>query len=529
MAPTKKLWNELEHTSRVELLKQLNDDEIVQSYQPSDKTESDFRKLLAEERAIWQPRLLGAAKTAGAPPNKEAIMGAWRDLNRAEALLELIDNSIDAWRRRRKRYPKYTSKTLQIYIDVDEGSNRLIYEDNAGGVREEQLPNIVIPGFSETSDLERTIGSYRTGGKKAIFKLASDASIQSYYYDPDETTNEAFDIHLDNDWLEDSERYEFTYYPITNKSQLNKGHTVYTFRLRDSGWDQVVFEQIVNEIKRIYTLLIIRNANIEIYFNNRNEPLQPLEELYKFSGAHTKKIDVRPQRVRFKSQLDWKAVPQSLEIEVILGCRTTTAGGHKGEDRWGIDIYGNDRLFVHHNQDETFKWFELPTGGSRTLVRGLINIHGPNVFMPWDTHKRHLNIDREIIALLRSKPIRDLFGAWKDAYNAISGMEEIKETIKQQFLPFKAEKDLHVAFSNDVTLPQGRRRGIFLPESVHKPKAAPSASSLSNKQVSISLRMTQAEFRRLCSRYEVDSSLSDTQKKTQLAEGIKTSALQRRK
>src|SRR5437870_5226816 len=73
VAPTKKVWNELEHTSKVELLKQLNDDEIVQSYQPSDTTESDFRKLLAEERAIWQPRLLGAAKTAGAPPNKEAI------------------------------------------------------------------------------------------------------------------------------------------------------------------------------------------------------------------------------------------------------------------------------------------------------------------------------------------------------------------------------------------------------------------------------------------------------------------------
>src|SRR5207253_7648621 len=110
-----------------------------------------------------------------------------------------------------------------------------------------------------------------------------------------------------------------------------------------------------------------------------------------------------------------------------------------------------------------------------------------------------------------------------------SGMEEIKETIKQPFIPFKAEKDLNVAFSNDVTLPQGKRRGISLPESVHKPKAKPSASSLTSKLVSISLKMTQAELRRLYSKFEVDSSLGDAQKKAQLAEAIKHSVLKLRK
>jgi hypothetical protein len=526
--PKKPTWKDFNHTERIDLLKRLNDDEIVDAYLPDKTDESEFRRLLRDERVIWQPSALGAAKTAVALPNKETIMGAWRDLNKAEALLELIDNSIDAWTRRRKRYPRYTSKTLQIYIDIDGANSRLSYEDNAGGVKEEQLPNIVIPGFSETSDTEATIGSYRTGGKKAIFKLASDASIQSYYLDPDETSEEAFDIHLDNNWLEDSEQYNFTYYPITTLGELNKGHTIYTFKLRDQAWDLNVFDQITNEIRRTYTLLIVRNPNIEIYFNDRDKPLQPLEELYKFSGANSRKIDVRPQRVRFKCQLPWKGLPQSIEIEIILGCRTTTSGGPKGEDRWGIDLYGNNRLFVHHNQDETFKWFELPTGANRTLVRGLINIHGPNIFMPWDTHKRHLNVDREIIDVLRSKPIKDLFRSWKEAYNAISGMEEIKETIKEVFAPWKVGKDLNVGFSDDVSLQLKRKRGVSLPASVHKPKVTPSKSAANKKPVTIPIKVTQAEYRKLCTTHEIDTALTDTQKIKQLSEALKSSILRRK-
>ena len=523
--PSRKPWDTVDHLEKIEILKALNDDEIVSAHLPSGMDPGQFRKLLLEERDIWKPTSLGHPRSAGAPPNKETVMGAWRDLNRAEALLELIDNSIDAWTRRRKKYAsKYTSKTLQIYIDLYDQTNKLTYEDNAGGVKEEQLPNIVIPGFSETADTEATIGSYRTGGKKAIFKLAADASIQTYYFDPDGTTDDAFDIHLDSGWLHDPELYEFPYFPLNNRSSLSKGHTVYTFRLRDHIWDETLLDQIINEIRRTYTLLMIREQNIEIYFNTRTKPLQPLEDLYVFSGAHTGKIDVRPQKVIFKSQLAWGAGVYPFEIEVVLGCRTTTAGAHK-EDRWGIDIYGNNRLFVHHNQDESFKWFELPMAQSRLLVRGFINIIGPNVFMPWDTHKRHLNVDREMINVLRSKPIKDLFAAWKDAYNAISGMEEIKKTIKSQFLPWKIASDLNVAFSNEVTLPTAKRRGVGLPTSVHTPKVKSTRPTAATKQVPISFKVTQSEFRGLCTKYEIETNNGETQARKQLSEAIKTAVL----
>ena len=485
--------------------------------------QSDFERYLNDEREVWRPHILGEVKMAGGPPNKESIMGAWRDLNKAEALLELIDNSIDAWIRRKNKYAKHTSKTLQIYIDLDESANKIVYEDNAGGVIEDQLPNLVIPGLSETSDTEATIGSYKTGGKKAIFKLAIEANIETYYRDPDEVLDEAYGIHLDKNWIQDSEEYRFPYYPIKNKSDILKGHTVYTFRLREHGWDSNIVEQIVNEIRRTYTLLMVRNPNIEIYFNNRLTPLAPLEEFYTFSGAFNQKIDVRPQKAVFKTQLDWKGKPYAIDIEVVIGCRTTTAG-QKGEDRWGIDIYGNNRLFVHHNQDETFKWFELPTANSGKLVRGFINIHGPNVFMPWDTHKRHLNYDRDIIGVLKSKPIRDLFASWKEAYTAIAALEEIKETIKHKFEPWKKQGDINIAFSNDIQLPK-KQRGWTLPPTIHKPKVSSPKSAIGSKQIPVSFKVTQAEFRRLCTTYGVSSSNGETQARKEIGDAIKAAVL----
>ena len=70
-----------------------------------------------------------------------------------------------------------------------------------------------------------------------------------------------------------------------------------------------------------------------------------------------------------------------MEAEIILGCRRTSGEG-EGKSKWGIDLYGNDRLFVELDQ-ETFSSL-LPTRGvAKNLILGLINLRGPNTFIPW--------------------------------------------------------------------------------------------------------------------------------------------------
>src|SRR5215469_6786936 len=108
--PKQSNWAALTHTDKLTVLRDTALEQILADYKNDDLDERAFRELLTREKALWQAHLYDAKETIkGKPPNKEVVLGAWRDLDRSEAILELIDNSIDAWKRRRRQYPDKTA------------------------------------------------------------------------------------------------------------------------------------------------------------------------------------------------------------------------------------------------------------------------------------------------------------------------------------------------------------------------------------------------------------------------------------
>jgi hypothetical protein len=186
---TKISWLGLGHQQRILILRELTPGKILSQYEIPGASFDEFRSTLVKQIRLWAPNNLGTFVMEGGPPTKDVVLGAWRALDRSEALLELIDNSIDAWKQRRRLYPAKTAENLIISIRIDADTQQLTYEDNAGGVPKEKLSNLVVPGYSDMTDLTATIGSYRTGGKKAIFRLATAASITTRYLNPAETTD----------------------------------------------------------------------------------------------------------------------------------------------------------------------------------------------------------------------------------------------------------------------------------------------------------------------------------------------------
>jgi hypothetical protein len=519
-------WSELSHEEKMDQLQNLNIDEIIEQYRPANLSPDEFRQQLLADMDFWKPQNIQEFEKGGGPPTKETAIGAWRDLSRAEAILELIDNSIDAWMRRRERYPNKTAPTLLIYIDADVDSGILTYEDNAGGVGQDKLDHLIVPGYSETSDTEWTIGSYRTGGKKAIFKLAQDARIWTRYWNPVGTSDEAYEIHLDKKWLRDPIEYRYVYGILKDKAAYEKGQTVYRFRLHESSanWDVDVIREVTSEIRRNYTLLLIRNPNIEIYFMDRENPLEPLEDMYKFTGAYDKAkgLDLRPQRAQFTTKVEYRGQKHDVTIEVVLGCRMT-AGIPEGEGGFGIDLYGNNRLFVYREYELFRNWYRLPGSGAKNLVRGYINVLGPNVLIPWDTHKRHLNPEREVVQILRHNPqIRQLFDQWRSAYLTLASSQAIKRTISKPLTPFKKGNDLYVPHSNKVSIVSWRRRGTKLPKTVHTPLVPDPKPP--EKQIELKLKFSQAEFKVLCKEYGLDHK-EEKDAKRRLSQIVKENAL----
>ncbi len=527
--PTKPDWNDIGHADKLRILRETPIDQIVSDYKLSDQADSSFRAHLAREIMLWQPQYSeGTPKEAGAPPNKEVVLGAWRDLDRSEALLELIDNSIDAWNRRRAKYPDKTAPELNIYIDIDSDTGQLSYEDNAGGVPTDKLENLVVPGHSETDALAPSIGSYKTGGKKAIFRLATAVNISTRFWNPAETGDSAVAVHLDEKWLKDVNEYSFPYFDLKDGGDIHRGQTRYVMQLRaeplGAFWysNPRELDKISRDIQNTYGLLMSRDGNINIYFPKRGKKIIPaLDTRYDFSGASNSQVDIRPQRVEFVTEMEYQGQRHKVTIEIVIGCRVTTAT--RDDVGPGFDLYGNNRLFKY--RDERLFYDQLPKGQAGNLARGWVNILGPNVFIPWDTHKRHLNYDREIIDLIRTHPaIKNLFENWSDAFQQISrlGSGEITKTIHvSHALVDEETHQLSFGHSDPVSIDASKRRGQKLPESIFKPLLAAAKKTKKDIGLTLSMVFTIDEARRLAALFEIHGSLDAAPTKRALSEKAK--------
>jgi hypothetical protein len=522
-------WNDLKHADKLKVLRETAVDQIIADYKFGDLDDSMFRERLARETALWQPHQAeGVEKQAGAPPHKEVVLGAWRDLDRSEALLELIDNSIDAWNRRRTQYPDKTAPELNIYIDIDSDTGQLTYEDNAGGVPVAKLVNLVVPGHSDTDAFASSIGSYKTGGKKAIFRLATAVNVTTRFWNPAETGDSAVAVHLDENWLTDVDEYRFPYFDIKDYGGLQRGQTRYLMQLRPepigAHWysNPRELEKISRDIQNTYGLLMARNGDINVYFPKRGKRITPaLNARYDFSGASDAKVDIRPQRVEFETELEFQGQRKKLIIEVVIGCRVTTAT--RDDVGPGFDLYGNNRLFKY--RDERLFYAQLPKGQAGNLARGWVNILGPNVFIPWDTHKRHLNYDREIIDLIRTHPaIKSLFENWSEAFQQISrlGSGEITKTINvPHTLANDATRQLTFGPSDRVPIDATKKRGQKLPPSIFRPLLASAKKTKKDIGITLSMVFTIDEARRLAALFQIHGSLDTAQVKRALSEKAK--------
>ena len=83
-----------------------------------------------------------------ASPNKRIYRSIVHDYVLETALCELVDNSIDVWS------VSSGGPDLKILIDIDIDQQKINVKDNAGGVRERDLRNLVSPGETNVTGLE---------------------------------------------------------------------------------------------------------------------------------------------------------------------------------------------------------------------------------------------------------------------------------------------------------------------------------------------------------------------------------------
>jgi len=136
--------------------------------------------------------------TAIAVPTKRFFVSMLtRDINLADAILDLLDNCLDgALRLANGNDVDYSRHFVKIELAADHFS----IEDNCGGIPREVAINYAFkmgrePDDDRDSDTE-TIGMYGVGMKRAIFKMGREALVRT------RSGDDTFEVPITSAWLE---------------------------------------------------------------------------------------------------------------------------------------------------------------------------------------------------------------------------------------------------------------------------------------------------------------------------------------
>jgi len=420
---SEKSWESLTTEEHRTLLGTLDDDTLSKRFQRS-------REFFVGVRAFFNSVPPDTSKPKRQPhsPPKDLIMSARRDLSFYEANYELIDNSIDEWRKR--------GATTDLHVEIEYNLEQLTgkYTDDAGGMDEKDVFRVFIPGETTNRNFGQTvIGSFGLGAKKGIFRLTDGAKVVSSPNGESSFTSEVPERwESDPEWTTQDGRAE----------AITKGTTqIYFFKLFKAP-TLAELDDLRKRLSKIYGPLLRGRlgqlgeqptTRLHVKVNGVEAP-SPAEinwsspdgaepRIYKFSHV-------------FK---DFLSTGQDIELRFLFACGLTrqVPGAGDGRERdFGIDVYGNGRLIQQFLKDP-FGWGTSGLSKSDSaskFVRGELFINGHSFAIPWDTHKREYLSDHVVAQWLREQ-LRNIIKGYKNIAGRFTSDTELRKTVLETTKP----------------------------------------------------------------------------------------------
>jgi len=211
--------------------------------------------------------------TAIAEPTKRFFVSMLtRDISLSDAILDLVDNSLDgALRLAGGRAADYSRH--KIAIECDESHFKI--EDDCGGIPREVAKNYAFKMGREADDerdvTTETIGMYGVGMKRAIFKMGKDSIVRTLH------AEDAFEVPISSAWLEAKGWDPLPIQTPARKTRLKRvGTTIEVQNLYSSVARHFQQESFVDELQTAlgehFTIFLQRGLVIEV----NGTPVQPV-------------------------------------------------------------------------------------------------------------------------------------------------------------------------------------------------------------------------------------------------------------
>ncbi|MDC4617565.1 ATP-binding protein, partial [Acinetobacter baumannii] len=157
-----------------------------------------------------------------------------RDLRISRAILDLVDNSVDA---ANASGEDLTKKEIKIYCYPD----YFLIKDNCGGMKLNDATNYAFKfGRDEERQTPHSVGQFGVGMKRTLFKLGKKFKVESFN---DEKLN--IDVNIE-EWLK-AEEWHFTFNSNTDVAQGNT--SIKSYDLHKDSVDAFSSPSFLNELK----------------------------------------------------------------------------------------------------------------------------------------------------------------------------------------------------------------------------------------------------------------------------------------
>lgn len=291
-----------------------------------------------------------------------------KDIDLRDAIMDLIDNSIDSYTTNRIKGRK------KICINLSK--DKFVIEDDCGGMRKDSTYEQIFRFGLPTEVKERTIGVYGVGLKRAIFKMGQNILIES-----DDGEN-LFSIRIDKEWLEDEENWMLDF-ESEEKTKNNRRTKICIEELHPNiakEMENIVFEnELRDRIKKTYSFFIDNYVTIEVN-GNAIEP-------YNFEFLCDKK-NFAPFHKKY--------IFDEVEVEILAGYTPIVK-----DQVYGWNVFCNDRLVVRNDTSYRTGWGGV---GGKTYhypednrFLGLVFFRSDRpLLLPWQTTKENIQYDSRV-------------------------------------------------------------------------------------------------------------------------------------
>jgi len=332
------------------------------------------------------------AKTANARPTKSLILEALTtDIELADAILDLLDNSVDG--ARRTGPPNNWSK-FDISIIFDRSGFTIT--DNCGGIDAGTAMEYAFR-FGRPGDRKPEhglLGIYGVGMKRAIFKMGNRLRVKST------TRTSSFEIDEDlENWRDDEDLWEFEFKDFVEKGTFGANQVGTTIEVKklfegiSQDFSSPHFQsELIKKAAKAHKKALEQNLRITI----NGIPLQTAG----FSLLHSDSIQPAYGSERFNSS----ASPITVQLFAGLGESQPTEAG------WYV--FCNGRMILEADQTARTVWGETGNISIPKIHNQFARFRGFAFFecddqkrLPWTSTKASIDQSSSVYRKVRSQMV----------------------------------------------------------------------------------------------------------------------------